>query len=237
MKVASRSSFPHRQASAKEYLARPCGRFMPFRIEGSFQPLSALDVTAALTMLLQLWPCPQRASHPSQEHPAPTQPLSRALAARAIGSICLFLKNFILWVFIWKQKDVSAFLLVLTMRIKAGGTDIFLPLTWLHSRLNVYFWADVLIANYIWKRRQNTQLVRVDGIKAKFTGFASGVTDATLNIRSIWDLRKMFILEKKLSFAISQSYQEKFAFVTANFAIYLTLNPSIYVLLPKISIS
>lgn len=41
----------------------------------------------------------------------------------------------------------------------------------------------------------------------------------------------------KLSFAVFQSYHEKFAFVPANFAIYLTLNRSIYVLLSKISIS
>lgn len=41
----------------------------------------------------------------------------------------------------------------------------------------------------------------------------------------------------KLSFTFFQSCQEMFAFVTAIFTIYLTLNPSIYVLLPKISIS
>lgn len=174
MKAASRSSLPHRQASAKEYLARPCSRFMPFRIGRQLSALVSIRCYCSFDPVTRELLTPPR----STLHPRSPFPM-HWLQGPLVASVFFFL-NFILWVFTWKQKDVSAFLLVLTMRIKAGGTDIFLPLTCLHSRLNVYFWADVLIANYIWKRRQTTQLVRVDGIKAKFTGFASGVSDATL---------------------------------------------------------
>lgn len=60
----------------------------------------------------------------------------------------------------------------------------------------------------------------------------TALNQINLGPKKYGNFRKM-----KLSFAVFQRYHENFAFVPANFAIDLTLNESIYVLLLKISIS
>ena len=116
--------------------------------EGSFQPLSVLDV-------LQPWPCHQIASHLSQGLPvcsgAPcthAAPFPCAGLWRPLVASVFFFKTSYSEYFSENKKMFPLSYSFWPWELRQVGLASFF-LTCLHSRLSVYFWADVLIANYI----------------------------------------------------------------------------------------